>query len=164
MAVGLEERESVIRVEVLELEEALLAEEASRRDEELLDEALLAIVDGIHLGATSRRRGDALLLETGVEGVVTDDEAISVAVAPVAARVDDQRDRAVRVDARADCVEVELSYWDAHTPRSQVAQPEDAPAVGKDDAVAQGLAVGADLELRLGVLLEHLAHAPAVRD
>jgi len=49
--------------------------------------------------------------------------------------------------ATADGVEVELADGDAHAPRAQVAQAEDTPAVGEDDAVAERVAVGVLLQL-----------------
>ena len=45
---------------------------------------------------------------------------------------------------------------EARTPRGKVAQPEDAPAVRKHDAVAEGLVAGTKRQLGASILSKHL--------
>ena len=54
---------------------------------------------------------------------------VSVAACVEAARIDDDRDGRVRVDAGTHRVKVELADRDAHAPAAEVAEPENAPAV-----------------------------------
>ena len=162
LAVLGEQREGVVRVEVLELQEAARAEELARRAEELADERFLAVVGLVDRRARRRLLGDAVGLGAGVQLVVADRQPRRVALGAVAAGVDDHRDRAARVEAAAHGVQVELAHRDAHPPRAEVAEAEDAAAVGEDDALALGRAVGRLRQHRRRVLGEDRLHVAAV--
>mmetsp|Transcript_9903 Transcript_9903/g.33591 ORF Transcript_9903/g.33591 Transcript_9903/m.33591 type:complete len:239 (-) Transcript_9903:516-1232(-) len=117
---GLEEREGVVGVEVLVLEEHVAAEDLHGGVHELLHKAVLAVVAAIHLGPRGRLLHLALLLHARVVWVVADLELGRVGVRD--ARVEDDGDGAVRVDPGAHRVQVELADGDAHAPGAQVAE------------------------------------------
>ena len=74
LAVLGEQGEGVVRVEVLELQQALGAEERGRRRHELADERVRAVVRRVDHRLRRGRVRDAVLLEAGVERVAADVE------------------------------------------------------------------------------------------
>ncbi len=113
VAVLLQQPERVVVGEVLELDDHP-GEDLLRRRDELVDQLVV------------RGAGDALLVQADVERI---GEQLLV----VGAHVEHDRQALRRVDAGAGGVERELADRDAHAVGAEVAQPEDALAVGDDD-------------------------------
>mmetsp|Transcript_29570 Transcript_29570/g.69629 ORF Transcript_29570/g.69629 Transcript_29570/m.69629 type:complete len:312 (-) Transcript_29570:57-992(-) len=142
----------------------MLAEEVGCRAHELADEGVGAVVGRVDLRAGLARVHGAVLRGARVQWITTDLEAGRVARGGEAAGVEDDGDRAGRVEAATHRVQVELPDGDAHAPCGQVTQAQDAPAVGEDDALAVVAAVGLLGQHRLGVLLQHRLDVAAVLD
>mmetsp|Transcript_14724 Transcript_14724/g.38933 ORF Transcript_14724/g.38933 Transcript_14724/m.38933 type:complete len:302 (-) Transcript_14724:219-1124(-) len=156
-----EERECVVGVEVLELQKASVSEQVGGRHEEFLDNVSLSVVARIDHRAGSGLLQVAVLFQPRVQGVLADLQLVRVLGRITAARVDDERNDAVRADPTADRVEVELAHGNAHAPGAEVAQAEDPAPIGEDDAIADRPPLDM-LQLRPRVFVQDLPGTPAV--
>ena len=131
-AVFREEAESVVIGEILKLEEGVW-EYGGDRGDEFFDEFIIS------------RAGEAALAEAEVKRIVEQRLVVR-------ADINGDREALVGIDARACGVESEFADRDAHAIRAEVAEAEDALAVGDDD----------DADIGPGPIPEQLDDAAAV--
>mmetsp|Transcript_53141 Transcript_53141/g.154652 ORF Transcript_53141/g.154652 Transcript_53141/m.154652 type:complete len:263 (+) Transcript_53141:661-1449(+) len=159
-----QQRKCIIGVEILKLQQAGPAKEISGSLHELFDHVILAIVGCVHHRSCIRLVRDASLLQARVQLMIPNLEPVSVALRAVAPSIDDYRDRPVGINASADSVQVQFPDGNAHAPGPEVAEAEDAAAVGEDHAVAEEAAGGVPRELGLRVLLQDLLQLSPIGD
>mmetsp|Transcript_28666 Transcript_28666/g.62545 ORF Transcript_28666/g.62545 Transcript_28666/m.62545 type:complete len:302 (+) Transcript_28666:2577-3482(+) len=152
LAVLCQQWEGIVRVEVLELEQAAFTKQGRRRQKELSHEIPLTTVSGVHHSAGCRFVHDSRLLHPCVHWVTADVDVICVALRPMSTYVQDHWNGPTWVDPGEESVEVELANGNAHAPGPEVAQTKDTPSVREDDAVAYRLSIRTLLKGHLGVL------------
>mmetsp|Transcript_21396 Transcript_21396/g.69041 ORF Transcript_21396/g.69041 Transcript_21396/m.69041 type:complete len:288 (+) Transcript_21396:832-1695(+) len=167
-ALGLEQREGVIRIEVLELQDARWAEEVARRVEKLAHNGWPVCVRRVVGRVDERARGGrvplTLLPQANVATVIADVEAGGVALRTRAADIEQKRHRPSRVEAGAHSVQVQLANRDPHSPCTKVTQPEDAPAIREHHALTLEPPVRSSRQMGDRVLLQHGAYVAALAE